>query len=300
MLDMRYHIASLVAVFFALAIGILLGTVIVDKGVLVNQQQALVKRIESTFSEIREENRMLREEVGEQRKFANQVIPLAIKARLDASNVGVITTTGDVGDDVVSGLIDGYKKAGATVSLIKLRDDFKLTDQTLTQLKPYFPSNQLTMDNARELLLKKMVDELARNTTSTTTAITSTTTVVKVPFLLSLSNIGFIKTDINFSLFKPINAAVIVGGSDSNQDPLKTDLPLAAQFKAMKVRAIGVETSDVKKSYIKTYQAAGIPTVDNINQPTGIVSAVFALAGQDGDFGIKGTASQPMPTYTSP
>ncbi len=300
MLDMRYHIASLVAVFFALAIGILLGTVIVDKGVLVNQQQALVKRIETNFNELREENRMLRDEVGEQRKFATQVIPLAIEGRLDKQNVAVITTT-DVGDEIVSGLLDGLKKAGATTNSVKLNNQFKLTEEALTQLKPYFTANQLTADNAQELVLKKMVDELAKPTTSTASAIATTTTtaVVKVPFLVQLSNMGFIKTDINFSLFKPINTAVIVGGSDSNQDSLKTDLPLAAQLKAMKIRAVGVETSMTKKSYIKTYQAAGIPTVDNINQPTGIISAVFALAGQDGDFGIKGTAGQFMPTYTS-
>ncbi|NCO66071.1 MAG: hypothetical protein COW32_04715 [Candidatus Aquicultor secundus] len=299
MLDMRYHIASLVAVFFALAIGILLGTVIVDKGVLVNQQQALVKRIETNFNELREENRMLRDEVGEQRKFATQVIPLAIEGRLDKQNVGVIVTA-DAGDEIVSGLIDGFKKAGATASSIRLNNDIKLADQALTQLKPYFTADQLTADNARELVLKRMVDELAKPSTSTATAITTTTTVAKVPFLVQLSNMGFIKTDINFSLFKPINAAVIVGGSDSNQDPLKTDLPLAAQLKAIKIRAVGVETSVAKKSYIKTFQEAGIPTVDNINQPTGIISTVFALAGQDGDFGIKGTAGQFMPTYISP
>ncbi len=298
MLDMRYHIASLVAVFFALAIGILLGTVIVDKGVLVNQQQALVKRIETNFNELREENRMLRDEVGEQRKFATQVIPLAIEGRLDKQNVGVITTT-DVGDDIVSGLVDGLKKAGATTNSVKLNNEFKLTDQALAQLKPYFTANQLTADNAQELVLKKMVDELAKATTSTASAITTTTAVARVPFLVQLSNMGFIKTDISFALFKPINTAVIIGGSDSNQDSLKTDLPLAAQLKAMKIRAVGVETSMAKKSYIKTYQAAGIPTVDNINQPTGIISTVFALAGQDGDFGIKGTAGQFMPMYSS-
>jgi len=140
MLDMRYHIASLVAVFFALAIGILLGTVIVDKGVLVNQQQALVKRIETNFNELREENRMLRDEVGEQRKFATQVIPLAIEGRLDKQNVGVIVTA-DAGDEIVSGLIDGFKKAGATASSIRLNNDIKLADQALTQLKPYFTAD---------------------------------------------------------------------------------------------------------------------------------------------------------------
>lgn len=301
MFDMRYHIASLVAVFLALAIGIMLGTVIVDKGVLVTQQQALVKRIEAGFDELRIENRALKEEVGEQRKFATKIIPLTIKDRLKDTNVAVIIT-GSVDNDVVTGASNDIKKAGASINSIQLVKDFKITDETITQLKPYF-STDLTMENAQDLLVKKMIDELTINAVTTSTATSTTTTTIKpatdnkVPYLQQLKTVGFIDTDINLAApIGKITAAVILGGSDTAKDPLKLDLPIILQLKAMKVRVVGAEVSDCEKSYMKSYQTAGIPTVDNIDQPMGVISTIFTLAGSDGNYGIKDTAVQLMPT----
>ncbi len=54
MFDMRYHIASLVAVFLALTVGIVLGTAIVNRGVLVRQQNALVGSLRTEFASLRD------------------------------------------------------------------------------------------------------------------------------------------------------------------------------------------------------------------------------------------------------
>ncbi|HEY3373873.1 MAG TPA: copper transporter [Candidatus Aquicultor sp.] len=295
MFDMRYHIASLVGVFLALAIGILLGTVIVDKGLLIDQQQALVKKIEQNFDELRTENRTLKDEVSTQRQFADQIIPLTVKDRLAGDNVAVIVT-GSAGDEVVSGMLSSIRKAGATASSIKLVPDFKITDQIITQMKPYF-STDLNAENAQDLLIKKMVDELTVNTT-TATSITSTTTLKpRAPYLQQLKTIGFITGDlVVVSPMKPITKAVLVGGSDVARDPMKIDLPIILQLKAVKIRVSGVEASDCEKSYVKSYQTAGIPTVDNVDQPMGIISTIFTLAGTDGNFGSKKTAGQLMPS----
>jgi hypothetical protein len=42
MIDMRYHIASLAAVFLALGLGILIGSAALSEHVLVNQQKHLI------------------------------------------------------------------------------------------------------------------------------------------------------------------------------------------------------------------------------------------------------------------
>jgi hypothetical protein len=42
MYNLRYHIVSLVAVFLALTVGLVLGTVVVERGVLTKQRAALV------------------------------------------------------------------------------------------------------------------------------------------------------------------------------------------------------------------------------------------------------------------
>jgi len=286
MFDMRYHIASLVAVFFALAIGIILGAVVGNKGVIVEQQQSLVKRIESNLAELRAENRMLKEEVADQNSFEKQVAPLAIKDRLAEKNVVIVVTVKSDGD-VLQSIQDNIKKAGAATYRIEVKDDFKITENMVEELQPYFEGT-LNENNARELILKRMAIDLTSEPGSVPEG--------KEPFILQLKNMDFIETDLALNgPIAPTDAAVIFGGSNADQDPQKTDLHLINQLKVSSIRVIGVETTDCKKSYIEAYQHARIPTIDNINQPMGIISMVFALTGIDGDYGVKDSAERLVP-----
>jgi len=294
MFDMRYHVASIVAVFFALAIGLLLGTVIVDKGILVDQQQALVKRIEANINDLREENRTLKEEVSAQRKFANKVIPLSIKDRLAGQTIVIISTT-KIGSDVVSELSDGLKKAGAAVSVANVDVDFELTEEAKQALAPYF-ATPVTDENSRELIIKKVAEELTLN--SPVNATTTTTTNQKIPYLEQVKNLGLLTIDgSNANAQK--TSVILLGGANEDLDPEKMDLYIVDQLKATGVRVVGVEVSECKNSYMELYQKVGIPTVDNIDQPMGLISVVFSLNGADGNFGIKKTADQLMPSFPS-
>ncbi|MBI4733922.1 MAG: copper transporter [Rubrobacteridae bacterium] len=310
MFDMRYHIASLVGVFLALAIGILLGTVIVDKGVLVDQQKSLVSNIEGNFTELRSENRTLNEEISLQRNFATQVVPLAMKDRLVDKNIVVIATE-PVKDEVMESFSEGLVQAGATVSAVTIAENFKVTDATVTQIRQYFPNTtQLKVENAEALIVNKMIEDLAApvsvstssssttsSSTSTTSSSSTTTTIAKTSFLAKLKEIEFIKTDMDLSkALKSAGAVVILGEKKKNRDPLRTDMPIILRLKSLKIRTVGVESSPIKHSFMQNYQSANIPTIDNVDQPAGVISTVFALSGTDGNFGIKKTADRLMPS----
>lgn len=295
MFDMRYHIASLVAVFFALAIGILLGTVIVDKGILVEQEKALVQRIERNISELRGENFTLREEVTAQREFAEGIIPLALKDRLAGKNVVIVSTTA-AKSGIVTEVSDGLHKASATVGIITVKEDFKLTPEGKESLIPYL-STELNDGNARELILKKLVSELTAQPPMTSTTTTNPANQ-SADYVSKLKELGLITVE--STIDRPVASAIILGGTDSNTDPKNTDLHMIPGFKLAGVRVIGAEVSNCKNSYIQAYQEAGIPTVDNVDQPTGIISVVYALNGSDGNFGIKESAEQLMPALISP
>ena len=49
MIDLKYHIASIVAVFLALGLGVIIGSTIVGDDLLVDQQQKLIERLEEQF-----------------------------------------------------------------------------------------------------------------------------------------------------------------------------------------------------------------------------------------------------------
>ncbi|HEY4687266.1 MAG TPA: copper transporter, partial [Candidatus Subteraquimicrobiales bacterium] len=63
MFDVRYHLVSLVAVFLALALGILMGSVIAGRGTLVERQNALIEGIQADVNRIQKENKGLHEEL---------------------------------------------------------------------------------------------------------------------------------------------------------------------------------------------------------------------------------------------
>lgn len=288
MFDMRYHIASLLAVFIALAIGIILGTVIDDKGMLMQQQQSLVKRIETNFNILRDENKALKAELDEEKKVSNGVYPLSILGRLEGQNV-VLLVTSKKQNELLSEVADGLSLAGAEVSTVKVIEDFELTDETKRELAAYLPSD-MNDNNVRELILKQVAVELVA--TDTAPAATTTTRPV-VPYLNRLNELGLIVMEKEVS--KPVAAALILGGSDGDLDPKMTDTHIIAALKASGIRVIGAENRDCKKSFMLEYQRAGIPTIDSIDTKAGIISAVFALRGANGNFGFKATADQLVP-----
>ena len=56
-LRIRSLIASLVAVFLALSVGLVLGSIVVERGTIDRQQEALVKSLQNDFVRINRENK---------------------------------------------------------------------------------------------------------------------------------------------------------------------------------------------------------------------------------------------------
>ena len=57
MIDLRYHIATIIALFLALAVGILIGSTIVGDDLLVEQQKKSIDRLEEQFLSLREQEK---------------------------------------------------------------------------------------------------------------------------------------------------------------------------------------------------------------------------------------------------
>jgi hypothetical protein len=260
-----------VAVFLSLAIGIILGTVIVDKGVLVEQQKVLVKKLENEFSKLREENSKLRNDLKKERDFNSIIIPFALKDRLVNKTVVFIQTT-ELTSEVRGKVIDAVKTAGASVSYIKINYPWRLTDiNTKKVLAQYFD----TIDNITDDHIFLKLSEEFKNPSGSR-------------FIEDLSSLGFLEIDT--PLVKSVDVVVFIGGLDSEKKDKffaqQLDVPFINKLKAAGLRVTGIETSQRKLSYMPYYQRAGIPTVDNVDQKSGLVSLVYILSGYNGRFGI--------------
>ena len=92
MYNVRYHIASLVAVFLALALGLVLGGLVVRQGGFDQQQQALVAGLRKDFDKLKRDNTSLKASLATERAYSGQMTDAWAAGRLAGRAVIVITS----------------------------------------------------------------------------------------------------------------------------------------------------------------------------------------------------------------
>jgi len=112
-ISLRYHIVSLVAVFLALALGIVVGSTVLQEGT-VSVLRATSERVRQESERNSKENVALKQEQARLQAFGATVLPELVQDRLKGRSVVLVDT-----DKVDSGLRDGVRKvledAGARV-----------------------------------------------------------------------------------------------------------------------------------------------------------------------------------------
>ncbi|PZN08698.1 MAG: hypothetical protein DIU76_01995 [Bacillota bacterium] len=96
-LGLRYHLVTLVAVFLALGVGILIGAGLLDDRTLLERQQALIRALERDFATLRQdtahlrsENRRLSAELARYGQAQQALASLAVEGRLSGRRVAVV------------------------------------------------------------------------------------------------------------------------------------------------------------------------------------------------------------------
>ncbi len=289
-INLKYHIASLVAVFLALGLGILVGSAVLGNDVndvIVQQQNKMFEKLKSDLDQMRKDNKSAQEEIATyksslniSKQFEKQMLPLLVAKKLAGKQI-VIIKTNNYGfhEDWINTL----KIAGARIpSITTVLEGFDLENKETRQRI----ATKLMLANSSESAVGKEISrELGVGITS----------AQNVENLHYFEQLGLIKTAGDYGV--PVNAVVFVGGSQA--DPggryLNLDLPLMNYFLAQNIPVYGVETSDVDYSYMKQYQKLNVSTVDNIDMIPGQLSLVMAVYGKPGNYGIKTTARQLMP-----
>jgi Copper transport outer membrane protein, MctB len=113
-IDFRYHLVSIVAVFLALAVGIVLGSTEL-RGVAISALDRTSSSLSNKLDAANNENSALQQQVQGDHQFASAAEPVLLKNLLDGKKVVIITTPG-ASTSVVNGIKTGLSDAGATVS----------------------------------------------------------------------------------------------------------------------------------------------------------------------------------------
>src|SRR6266516_3575965 len=114
MINLRYHIVSLVAVFLALAFGVVMGST-VFKDSLSAAQRALTNEVVNQAESLRQQKNQLDAENGDLRSFGTAVLPSLLRDKLRGRHV-VLLDTDQVDNGTWQGVRDTLQQlAGATV-----------------------------------------------------------------------------------------------------------------------------------------------------------------------------------------
>ena len=114
MIDFRYHLVSIVAVFLALAVGIVLGSTEL-RGAALSALDRTSSALSTKLEAADNENSALQQEVQGDHQFASAAQPVLLKHLLDSKKVVIITAPG-ASSSVVNGIKTSLSDAGASVS----------------------------------------------------------------------------------------------------------------------------------------------------------------------------------------
>jgi hypothetical protein len=122
LINFRFHIVSLIAVFLAMGLGILVGSTVVDQ-VVVDRLDREIRDVSHESNAVKSENSRLGDEVSKLNDFLQKSSAYAAQDRLDGIPVAVIAEKG-VDGSAVSSLLSTVKASGAVVPGV-----FWLTDK---------------------------------------------------------------------------------------------------------------------------------------------------------------------------
>ena len=152
MINFRYHVVSLTAVFLALAIGLVVGTAALN-GPVVDTLKDRVDALSKDNSNYRDQANQYREELSRTQEFATEISPGLLNGKLTGRKILVVVTPS--GQDYAEGVSAMLKVAGATITgTVTVQDKFfdpangfELLDLANKATQPTVPAEGLPVNS---------------------------------------------------------------------------------------------------------------------------------------------------------
>lgn len=282
MFDFRYHALSLVAVFLALAIGLLLGVAVGDSGLVSSAKKDIEDSLRGDVKASRAEAADLRQQLSQHDDYEKQTFPDLVAGRLAGDQIGLLFL-GDSDSATIDQVRDALEPAGASLRWVgALRE----------------PPN---------------TDDLADRAEGTPYSAMSIDATLLSPFAhrigVQLINGGKLVSQERPALLQSFSGDLgVLDGIVVARDPDRPDEDedqkgttdeleegIVSGLNRTDVPVVGVEQLDTDPSQISWYRDRGLASVDSVDQLSGRAALVFALAGADGAYGLKSSAEALLP-----
>ena len=276
----RYHATSLIAVFLALAIGILIGAEF-GGDALTNTRRDLERSLVGNLQDARDRADELSSELNRSDEFAERVYPVLTGERLEGRRIAIVALgglPGEVAGDVEDALAPtGAKLVGVGV----VREPVDVNGLAGDLAKTRFADLRTNPDGltelgtglGRQLMVGGTLPEVVRGQ------------------LFSRAS----------GTFGALDGVIVVRDQPQEMGPVQRakanqlESALLSGITATRTPAVGVETSAADPSSVSFFQANDLSSVDDVDLIAGQLAMVFAMLGAEGSFGVKGSADRLLP-----
>jgi|SRR5438105_2175882 len=288
MFDLRYHVASLTAVFLALVIGILVGVGISDRGLVDSAKRSLleqrVAQLQHRLDQASQTSALSQREQRAAQLYINETYPVLVHNRLRGKRIAVVFV-GSVDNGIRSAIDRALTDSGAIQARLRALKvpmelhalETRLSSASSGDLRSYYGRGKLGA------LGQALGDELVLGgDTPLWDALTDT---------LVEERVGGGR--------QPIDGVIVTRtASPQHGATSRFVLGLYEGLAAPGVPAVGVEPTDATKSAVDSYRSSGLSSVDDLDKTEGRLALVLLLAGAPpAQYGLKATADQPLPPF---
>jgi hypothetical protein len=302
MISFRYHLVSIVAVFLALALGVLLGTTVVNQGLiddLNRRTDTAVERVDELKGQVSD----LEGQIRTWEAFGAVAQPLLVDGQL-AGQQSVILTLDDVNAVNVDGVRRSLEEAGAAVTgILVARPKMSLSEEADRQAMATLLG--MSPDTSAEDLISEAGRQLGAR-------LASGPPVAGEDLLAELVDQGFLAlrggTGSPDSVGGASQSVVLVSGGDSTPavDPVTFFIPTAVSLVNAARPVAATETLVTSYPFVAAVRDDSalngrLATVDNADTMPGHVAVVLSLRdliatpGDGGNYGVKPGAATLLP-----
>jgi Copper transport outer membrane protein, MctB len=285
MLDFRYHALSLVAVFLALAIGIVLGVTIGDS-LVSDAERSLRGNLRADVENARGDAAKARGELSGRDRMLDELYPALVNTRLNNVRVAVVSW-GPLPNNVESGVRDAVSKSGGRI------DSISVFDTPLTSVKKVIGSDIFAEETADEESLKALGHSLARSLEAGGELAASLRSQFPDDFAGRFRRADAVAF---YEAPKPSDGSDSEGVKEREDDRARTiETAMLDELSKHTIAVVGVEAVDADPSQISRYKSLKLSSSDSVDKSGGRIALVFALAGAKGNFGLKSSAEKALP-----
>ena len=278
MFDLRYHVASLAAVFLALTIGIMVGVGISGSGLVEeSERRTLNRQIERLQSDLDAERNRSREQEAAG-AFLGQGYDAVMRGRLSGKAVAIVSV-GSLAPELQSAIERTLRDADGTIARVRalavpIRRDTLLAAVSAAPDAPRYAGDPALLDLGRDLgrelvaggetpLWDAVAEDLVRQRQGGNT--------------------------------RTVDAVVIARSRPQRGDTARFLTGLYEGLQG-RVPAVGVETRTASPSAIGVFRRARFSSVDAIETAAGRVALAVLLSGaESGHYGLRADADAILP-----